>query len=257
MRKLIVLLVCIAALVGCATGQLSHQVATHPPEVEKNYIYDESETYEADESLPYIYDEPELDTNETTYENGEEEEIIPDLPYIQAPQQPSDIDRGRQATPVCSGTFHSKLESLLSLSEYGGIFWSFQDNGYDIYLNIWVVDSTAVTAAVQAAFDYFEGRELTRFETRLLEANASLEELETLREHIRSIELVRGGHEFITPILEEEQNRLLVHGAVLDESRIRSEVDLLLRAGGFPAEIIVFDLHSASEEVPIVPPLTG
>lgn len=245
-KKLIVLLMCIPVLVGCAASSLPYQVATQPPEVEEVGICDEPAANEANyASKP--------DVDEATLENGEEGDIDSYIPYTQTPQQPPDIDRSHQTTPVSPDIFRSKLESLLSSSEYGGIFESLCNNSY-VQINIWVVDYVAVNAALLTAHNYFEGREHVPFEVNALEARASLEELEILRAQIREIELGGEVFQFLTPLLEQEQNRLLLHGVVLDESRIRNDVNLLLRANGFAEEIVVFDLHCASEGAIVVPP---
>ena len=252
MRKWTALLVCVAVLAGCAASSLPEQGEAQPLEAEKVDAYlDEPVAYLVGEGLPCMD------------ENGEEEEIIavypdvfvPQYPDPRIPELPPDIDWERQATLVLADTFLFKLESLLAPSEYGGIFWRFQDNNYDVYLNIWAVDFAAVTNAVHAAFAYFEGREFTPFDIRFFEASASLEELERLSAQIREIALEGDAFQFLTPLLREEYNKLLVHGVVLDEPRIRSEVHSLARTNGITEEIIVFDLHCALEDIPSVPGL--
>ena len=150
MKRLFVLLTCIAVLAGCSAPQ---QVATQPPEAEEEeacaYL-DEPAADFYDESLPCIYETPEPYVDEAIYEEE----------YITHPEQKAQETQLPEAVEVQEEILipieivheapldpHNKLVESLDPATFAFVFWQ----GDAFHIRPVTGRRAEVVAAVQAA----------------------------------------------------------------------------------------------------------
>ncbi|MCL2580464.1 MAG: hypothetical protein FWE32_10625 [Oscillospiraceae bacterium] len=244
MKKLFVMFMCITILVSCTTNHSPYQGVAQSPETEGIILHLENNLplteadCQSDAEDTVLSPEDQL-SSEADYQSNAEDDMMHGV------SPPAGADWSHQTTMVFPYMFAFKLERLLSPSDYGGVFTSYRND--DAFISVWTVNSVAVDNAIQATYDYFQEQELVPFEVILLEARASLEQFETLSAQIREIELEGNMFQFLTPLIEQEHNRLKIHGAVLSESHIRNQIGLLIHENGLAIEAVTFDFHDPSE----------